>query len=528
MNPLYLQPATVDDTLALLAQHGERARLINGGTDLIIEIERKLRTPEVLIDVSRVAGLAAIRVEGERARLGAGVTHNQVVAHPLLRERAFALARACWEVGAPQIRNRGTLAGNLVTASPANDTITPLWALGARVTLRSLRGARTLAFPEFFQGVRRTALAPDEMLTEIVFDLPPAGARSTFLKLGLRRAQAISVVDAAVVISFAAGGHASGGLPAISRAQIALGSVAPTIVAAAEAEAWLAGKALSDEVIAEAGRLAALAARPIDDVRGTAAYRRDMVRVCVSRALRQLRDGSERADFPARPVMLWGRAPGSDAPTSAASNAEQPGSAPAVQVDSAAQPGSVPKAAAGDAKERGSVPMAAAASASIETTVNGKHYSVQGGREKTLLRWLREELRLTGTKEGCAEGECGACTIFLDGAAVMACLVAAPRAHGAQIVTIEGLQMDGGLHPLQRAFIEAGAVQCGYCTPGFVMSGAKLLEEVASPSRSEIQQALTGNLCRCTGYAKIVQAMQAAAVVPSQGRELSPRQPELA
>ncbi len=465
----FVTAVSIDQVVELLARHGSDARIINGGTDLLIEIERKLRTPSVVIDVSRVKGLDEIRLEDGTVHLGAGVTHNQVVGERSLVARAYPLARACWEVGAPQIRNRGTVAGNLITASPANDTITPLAALGAWVTLASAaRGARQVPLAKFMLGVRKTALAPDEVLTGIGFPALDANAAGTFIKLGLRRAQAISVVNVAVVLEFAEPGPAGRRSP-IASARITLGSVAPTIIAAPEAEQSLVGQTLDGAAIDRAARLAASAARPIDDIRGTAEYRREMVRVLVARALRQLRDGTERDDFPVKPVMLWGKTAGRFPSSSAA-------------------PGE---------------------SDLIETTVNGKRLSIRGAGTKTLLRLLREDIGLNGTKEGCAEGECGACTVFLDGIAVMSCLVPAPRAHGAEIVTIEGLGTPQ-LHPVQSAFVETGAVQCGYCTPGFVMSGALLLDETRHPTRGEIQQALTGNLCRCTGYYKIIEAIEQA------------------
>jgi carbon-monoxide dehydrogenase medium subunit len=282
----------------------------------------------------------------------------------------------------------------------------------------------------------------------------------------------------------------------LKRAAITLGAVAPTIIHAPEAEAFLAGRTLDPKTIQTAARLVQNTARPIDDLRSSRDYRSEMVRVGALRALRALASGVERAEFPDHSPLLGGGR------SLVASALEQ--SSPLITKDFP-----------------------------IQTVINGQKYTFRDGHRKTLLRLLREDAGLIGTKEGCAEGECGACAVFLDGAVVMSCLVPAERAHGAEIVTIEGLAPSpttlppretptegcgtvvpmGGkaLHPLQQAFIEEGAVQCGYCTPGFLMSAAKLLEETPQPSHAEIEQAISGNLCRCTGYYKIISAIERAA-----------------
>lgn len=145
-------------------------------------------------------------------------------------------------------------------------------------------------------------------------------------------------------------------------------------------------------------------------------------------------------------------------------------------------------------------------------TVNGDHYVLDVPGHATLLDVLRDELGLTGTKEGCSEGECGACTVLVDGQAVDSCLVMALAAGGAEIDTVEGLATpDGTLSPLQRAFVEAGGVQCGFCTPGFLMTLTAMLRENPDPTEEEIRSAVAGNICRCTGYTQIVQAVRLAA-----------------
>jgi len=471
----YHTPTSLEDALRLLSEHAPSARIIAGGTDLLVELERGTRETDVLIDVTRIGGLNRITLRDGWIHVGPIVTHNSAVASELLVERGYPLALACWRVGTPQLRNRGTIAGNLVTASPANDTIAALWALDGQVVLQSVDGKRTLSLKKLYQGVRETDLAPHEMVTDIVFPALKPDQRGTFVKMALRRVHAIAVVNTAAVLSFDD--------EIVADARIALGSVAPTVIRAREAEQALVGRRLSTDSIERAAQLAARATSCIDDIRAGADYRRKITTVLVRRALTSLQDENEQDALPDQPVMLWGTTRGSYPRLAGKSVCHY-----------------------GDGLEP------------IECVVNGENVVVQGANDKTLLDMLREDLGLTGTKEGCGEGECGACTVWMDGIAVLSCLTPAPRAHGTHVVTVEGLQrlasaaQSGDLHPVQQAFVDEGAVQCGFCTPGFVMAGANLLEEIPEPTREQIEIGLSGNLCRCTGYYKIIRAIEKAAV----------------
>jgi len=146
----------------------------------------------------------------------------------------------------------------------------------------------------------------------------------------------------------------------------------------------------------------------------------------------------------------------------------------------------------------------------IQTTVNGQEYSLLIDLKKTLLEMLRDDLNLTGTKKGCDEGECGACSVILNGKVVNSCLVLAVEADKAEVLTIEGIHRDGDLHPIQRYFVDSGAVQCGFCTPGMILTTKAMLDEIPDPSEEDIKHYLEGNLCRCTGYSKIIDAVNVA------------------
>ncbi len=459
---------SVKEVIDVLAERGPAVRIMAGGTDLMVELEQGIRKDiDTVIDISRINGLDAIVLDNDDIiHIGPMVTHNQCIASQVIVEQAFPLAQAAWEVGSPQIRNRGSVAGNLITASPANDTITPLLALGARVTLRSKSGDRIMPLEEFYLGVRKTVMNPDEMLVDISFPaMKQKKQRGGFLKLGLREAQAIAVINVAAVLEMEG--------DKVLSASITLGSVAPTVIHANNAEGFLVGNKLDEGTISRAADLTMEAAKPIDDIRGSAYYRREMVRVFTQRLLERLLKNEKPAKYLTNPILL----------------ASGKGETKTWVVRD------------GTTHKQNSL---------IQTRINGKEYSVSGAGNKSLLRMLREDLLLVGTKEGCAEGECGACTVILDGMAVMSCLIPAPRAHGAEIITIEGVSGVDVLHPVQEAFIKHGAVQCGYCTPGFIMSGVKLLEEQPHPTREEIKQAISGNLCRCTGYHKIIEALEDA------------------
>lgn len=275
-----LEPATWTEALELKAAVPE-AVPIAGGTDLMVELNFDRRRPAAVMDLTRIGELSEWAPEGERLRIGAGVTYARLIAD--LGERLPALAIASRTVGSPQIRNRGTVGGNLATSSPAGDALPPLYAAGAEVELASVRGTRRMPVEEFVTGPKRNRLEPDELIA--AFLLAPADGPQQFAKVGTRNAMVIAVCSLALVVSRRE-----------RRVRACLGSAGPTPLRALEAERFLAGvleerglwdspAPLGGATARRFGELVAAAARPIDDVRGSAAYRRHALAVLGRRTL---------------------------------------------------------------------------------------------------------------------------------------------------------------------------------------------------------------------------------------------------
>jgi CO/xanthine dehydrogenase FAD-binding subunit len=271
----FLRPTTWDEALAIKAERPE-ALPVAGGTDVMVDVNFDRRRPAALLDLTRIPGLAETAPDDGWVRIGPGVTYSRVIEE--LGGRLPGLAQAARTVGSPQIRNRGTVAGNLGTASPAGDALPPLLAAGAEVVLASARGERRLPLAEFCLGPKRSALRPDELIAAV--RAPAAAGPQLFAKVGARNAMVIAVVSFALDLD----------VPR-RRVGTAIGSAGPTPLRAPAAERFLEGlltdgDRLSDSAVRRFGELVAEAARPIDDVRGTAEYRRHALAVLAGRTLR--------------------------------------------------------------------------------------------------------------------------------------------------------------------------------------------------------------------------------------------------
>ena len=273
----FVKPDDQEAVIAALAAHSPNVRILAGGTDYLVELKHVSQSPGTIVDVSQIAELKGIEETEDGLRIGAGVTHSAIMADPLIEKHVPAMIHAAHTIGAVQTRNLGTLGGNLVTCVPSMDSGPTLVALDAEVTVAGPDGSRRMPLTEFFVGPRKTILAPHELLIDVIIPKRNLGKPTNFYKFGLRKGQALALVNAASSLWVEDG--------KFKDVRISLGAVSPVVVRAPKAEAVLEGKPVSDDLISEAGKIAITECNPIDDFRASLDYRKDLIDVLTRRTL---------------------------------------------------------------------------------------------------------------------------------------------------------------------------------------------------------------------------------------------------
>ena len=476
----YIAVETIAEACSVLAGHGTELSILAGGTDLLIELRRgTTKAPKVVLDISGVAELGGIDEADGRITIKPLVTHTELLRSALVWKFASLLGSAASVIGSPQIRDRGTVGGNIMNAAACADTVPPLIAVGAMVTLQSKGGRREMALADLFVKPYQTKAKPDELLTAIHFPKLPPGARSAFIKLGRRNALSISRMSVAAILQMGSDGR-------IIDARIVPGAAFPSWKRVPEAEEMLIGQKPGAKLFAATGQKVSEEMIKVTGRRWSTEYKEPVIAVLVRRALEHCASKVGQCVSPAQPAEKASRRRQARRPALRSARADS-------------QSQSAGRNAEGSRE------------CHITTTINGRSHTLTTPANRTLLDLLRDQLGLLGTKCGCEIGECGACTVLLDGEPVNSCLVLAPQIDGREVLTVEGLAQDGKLHPLQESFLDHDAVHCGFCSPGMLLSAKALLDWNPRPSEIEIRTAISGNLCRCTGYQQIVQAITKAA-----------------
>ena len=417
----YARPASVQEALRLLGEN-DGARALAGGQTLINVMKARAASPDVLVDLADLKELRGIELSADGTlELGAMTTYTDIIESAEARARPI-LGEVCTQIADVQVRNRGTIGGNVCSNDPTNHLPPLLVAIGATMTIVGEAGERDVSAEEFFLGVYMTAVGQGELLTKI--SVPP-GKSDGFASVPIGK-------DGTCIVNVAA--SMDGGAP-----RLAIGCV--------------------------------------DATPGSRQAR-------IGRARRCARGSPGR-----RPRSAVGRARLSRLP---ATSGRDPRPA---------------RCRAGRRKEL----VEATSRKTITVDVNGQQYEREVDARRLLIHFVRDDLDLTGSHIGCDTGNCGACSMLVEGTLVKSCMMLAVQADGAKIETVEGLASEGELNGLQQAFSDHHALQCGYCTPGMLMSATALLRQNANPSDDEIRKGIQGNICRCTGYVNIVEAIKAAA-----------------
>jgi carbon-monoxide dehydrogenase medium subunit len=456
----YSRPADIEEACALLAAD-DGARVIAGGQTLVPLMAMRLARPTRLVDIARIPGLAFVRDDGDAIAIGATTTQRTAEHHRLVHEKVPLLARALPFVGHTATRARGTIGGSLANADAAAEIALVAITLGATLTYRDGGQTREASAAEFLLGPMVTALPLSAILTSVRFPAWRERFGVGFQEMNSRKSD-FAFASAAAQVALAPDGTCA-------RIAIGVGAATEVPLRLAAAEAALTGARLTADTIRTAVSDALADITPMADLHASADYRRRVARSLAIRAVEEACADAKKGR------VGWVER----------SETHQHTATEGVMGFAGAQP---------------------------ILRVNGNSHPIDVEPRMTLLDCLRDKLGLVGAHAGCEHGVCGACTVLVDGHAVRSCLMFAAQADGHAITTIEGLTpAPGELSVLQDAFCETHGLQCGYCTPAMILAAHALLAGNPAPTRDEIVEAISGNICRCTGYAQIVEAIALAA-----------------
>ena len=483
---------SVDDAVRLLLEYPQ-AQIIAGGSDVLVQMREGKRAGAELVSIYGLDELRGVVMEEDGTiRIGSLTSFSHITKDPIIQKYINVLGEAVDMVGGPQIRNIGTIGGNTCNGVTSADSASTLFAWDAVIELAGPDGIRRIPIKDFYIKAGKVDLRPGEIQTAILIPREAyEGYEGYYIKYAMRNAMDIATLGCSVNVKL------SEDKKTFTDVRIAYGVAGPVPMRAIHAEAAGRGLEVTDENIEKIGDTVLEDVTPRDSWRASKAFREHISKLLCKRALREaVRRAGGVISEESQAAMAPNTSDNENAGTG--EKKEAPASISGVSEDS----GTVRHTIMTDAESGKQYKL-------VRCRINGVERETMVDVRASLTDMLRNDYSLTSVKKGCEVGECGACNVIIDGECYNSCIYLAVWADGKEIRTVEGLMgPDGELSDIQQAFIDEAAMQCGFCTPGVIMSAVEILESGKEYTRDELRKQLSGHLCRCTGYENILNAVE--------------------
>ena len=483
---------SVDDAVRLLLEYPQ-AQIIAGGSDVLVQMREGKRAGAELVSIYGLDELRGVVMEEDGTiRIGSLTSFSHITKDPIIQKYINVLGEAVDMVGGPQIRNIGTIGGNTCNGVTSADSASTLFAWDAVIELAGPDGIRRIPIKDFYIKAGKVDLRPGEIQTAILIPREAyEGYEGYYIKYAMRNAMDIATLGCSVNVKL------SEDKKTFTDVRIAYGVAGPVPMRAVHAEAAGRGLEVTDENIEKIGDTVLEDVTPRDSWRASKAFREHISKLLCKRALREA-------------VRRAGGVISEESQAAMAPNTSD--NEETVTGEKKEAPASISGASEGSETAKHTIMTDSESGKQyklVRCRINGVERETMVDVRASLTDMLRNDYSLTSVKKGCEVGECGACNVIIDGECYNSCIYLAVWADGKEIRTLEGLMgPDGELSDIQQAFIDEAAVQCGFCTPGVIMSAEEILESGKEYTRDELRKQLSGHLCRCTGYENILNAVE--------------------